>query len=704
MQPDIHSSHATPVLAEPIPPGRRQGDAAGGDFLGFESVFGAVDGAGHAGGQPAVAKLPPGGQVAAAADAGLIPSAAVPVPPAGPDLQALAGRAANGDAWDGTLRPRAPRQAGLVAEAVPTRPGPAPAAYRAAGIQPPPLQPPQQPGLQDRPPDPAPGSPVATPGAAAVTDSDNPIRPGQGAGPANPDAAAGPRGASGGDGSTAAMVTGGRGVGRAARLAVAPFRQAAPAGPDFRAGTGAAPPPGVREPETGFRVALPAVAQGASVRGPLSATAAAQVLRGSGGLGRPAAGAAAPAPPGDLRPATRPDVPHASELWPGVADPAAPADDRPPRSGHGPLNPDSRPRPPETRHDLRIAADVRRDPAAPEPDTPRQVARGSAPQSPPVTTETPRPEMPATVTHRQPYGIGRDAMGTAPQSPPVMAETPRPEMLAPGARREPDAPPAAGPRPDRTPSRRSPGPAGNVPMSGDPSPPQAPVSRREAAPPPRARAASSPETPPTAGDGDRTRSPDPTSRTGPLPQGTGAPAVDFSGQRWFAAVVNPDNHAAIPAAPPPSDGAPAGAAPSPGSAVPARPEVPGPALQMVAEAVRRPFDGTLEIRLAPEELGRVRVAMTETPSGLLVSISADRPDTLDLLRRHADILAADLRQQGHESLSFAFGEQRAGRWPGGDDPPAGKDPSPGVEPDATGVAAARLAGSEPVPGRLDLRM
>lgn len=48
--------------------------------------------------------------------------------------------------------------------------------------------------------------------------------------------------------------------------------------------------------------------------------------------------------------------------------------------------------------------------------------------------------------------------------------------------------------------------------------------------------------------------------------------------------------------------------------------------------------------------------MTVAQEGGLVSVllAADRPDTLDLLRRNIDLLARDLRELGFESLNFSF--------------------------------------------------
>lgn len=79
--------------------------------------------------------------------------------------------------------------------------------------------------------------------------------------------------------------------------------------------------------------------------------------------------------------------------------------------------------------------------------------------------------------------------------------------------------------------------------------------------------------------------------------------------------------------------------------------------QVVQLAFRAAADGIVEVRLQPEELGRLRIAMTQVESGVVVQISAERPETLDLLRRNVDLLERDLREQGFGNASFSFGEE-----------------------------------------------
>lgn len=67
-------------------------------------------------------------------------------------------------------------------------------------------------------------------------------------------------------------------------------------------------------------------------------------------------------------------------------------------------------------------------------------------------------------------------------------------------------------------------------------------------------------------------------------------------------------------------------------------------------------DDVIELQLRPEELGHLRFRMVQGEHGLLFSISADRPETLDLLRRHVDQLARSLSDLGYGGASFSFGE------------------------------------------------
>ena len=64
----------------------------------------------------------------------------------------------------------------------------------------------------------------------------------------------------------------------------------------------------------------------------------------------------------------------------------------------------------------------------------------------------------------------------------------------------------------------------------------------------------------------------------------------------------------------------------------------------------------VEIRLSPEELGRVRMSISASESGVTLHVIAERPETLELMRRHAELLAKELANLGFSSIDLAFGQ------------------------------------------------
>jgi len=66
--------------------------------------------------------------------------------------------------------------------------------------------------------------------------------------------------------------------------------------------------------------------------------------------------------------------------------------------------------------------------------------------------------------------------------------------------------------------------------------------------------------------------------------------------------------------------------------------------------------GSVDIQLNPEALGRVRINMTMADGAMIMNIQAERLDTLDLMRRNIDQLAQEFRQIGYENISFSFGQ------------------------------------------------
>ncbi|MDO6586258.1 flagellar hook-length control protein FliK [Salipiger sp. 1_MG-2023] len=76
-------------------------------------------------------------------------------------------------------------------------------------------------------------------------------------------------------------------------------------------------------------------------------------------------------------------------------------------------------------------------------------------------------------------------------------------------------------------------------------------------------------------------------------------------------------------------------------------------------------DGSIELQLRPDELGLMRFKMMHGEHGMTMHISAERPETLDMLRRNIDQLSRYLDELGYESTSFTFGDGHTGSNPGG---------------------------------------
>jgi hypothetical protein len=123
----------------------------------------------------------------------------------------------------------------------------------------------------------------------------------------------------------------------------------------------------------------------------------------------------------------------------------------------------------------------------------------------------------------------------------------------------------------------------------------------------------------------------------------------------------PDGAGAIAGAPgtrSPEEGA-SGSTPSPAQD-PAR----GVATQLAA-AVSVDRRGVFEIRLSPEELGVVKLTLQVADGTVALAIEAERPETLELMRRNLDVLEREFRDAGFTSLNLSFGHR------GGDQPPEG---------------------------------
>jgi flagellar hook-length control protein FliK len=93
------------------------------------------------------------------------------------------------------------------------------------------------------------------------------------------------------------------------------------------------------------------------------------------------------------------------------------------------------------------------------------------------------------------------------------------------------------------------------------------------------------------------------------------------------------------------------------SVAPQSSDTPRSVILQLAASIAGNRDGTFEIQLAPEELGRVILTLQTSDDAVVVAIQAERQETLDLMRRHADILQREFREAGFTSLSFSFGQE-----------------------------------------------
>lgn len=139
---------------------------------------------------------------------------------------------------------------------------------------------------------------------------------------------------------------------------------------------------------------------------------------------------------------------------------------------------------------------------------------------------------------------------------------------------------------------------------------------------------------------------------------------------------------------------------------------PPPAAQAIAQQVIRGLaqgasaTAPVEISLDPPELGRVRLAMLDNVQGPVLSITADRPETADLMRRHLGLLSEEFARAGLDAPGVQIGDRdtaRHGRDQGADATrPAASRPDRGAETGAPGPAAGTPGNA--ADGGLDLRL
>lgn len=129
----------------------------------------------------------------------------------------------------------------------------------------------------------------------------------------------------------------------------------------------------------------------------------------------------------------------------------------------------------------------------------------------------------------------------------------------------------------------------------------------------------------------------------------------------LAVALNPPPFADPQAAPLAIDAAPNAATPLAPNGPAAAQQPPSLAAQIIPHATK---SGPVEILLNPAELGHVRFEIHQKGDHVQVILSAERPETLDLLRRNTDQLTAEFRDSGFAGSNLSFGQ-----WGRNDRPP-----------------------------------
>lgn len=98
----------------------------------------------------------------------------------------------------------------------------------------------------------------------------------------------------------------------------------------------------------------------------------------------------------------------------------------------------------------------------------------------------------------------------------------------------------------------------------------------------------------------------------------------------------------------------------------------------------------------------MRITLRAVEGGLLALVVAERPETADLMRRHADLLETALREAGGRAVSVDVSS--GGRDARGEAAPEGAGASGAPTAEAPAMAAARAPGPRPAARGLDLRL
>jgi len=135
-------------------------------------------------------------------------------------------------------------------------------------------------------------------------------------------------------------------------------------------------------------------------------------------------------------------------------------------------------------------------------------------------------------------------------------------------------------------------------------------------------------------------------------------------------------------------------------------DLPRLAAQLAGTLVHR-ADRQTDVAFSPEELGHVRLTMqadAQNPDRIVVMLTFDRPETLDLFRRHADQLADALREAGYSGADISFGRSGGENARDGSDPDRPAPDQQGATSFGRDITPLHHPSKPAATGSLDLRL
>ncbi len=126
--------------------------------------------------------------------------------------------------------------------------------------------------------------------------------------------------------------------------------------------------------------------------------------------------------------------------------------------------------------------------------------------------------------------------------------------------------------------------------------------------------------------------------------------------------------------------------------------------RQIAEAMQNMPNRPVEISLNPEELGRVRLALSASETGLVVNVLAERQETVDLMRRHIANLESAFQDIGYNHIAFSFTGGDQSQTEAGNDSVPTKNTTDGMEFDASIPDATQITLTAGPSAGLDIRL